>query len=199
MDRHREPPHTSQQILDVAQRLVQTRGFNAFSYADIADVLKITKASLHYHFPTKAALGVRLIERYEDTVCQSLAEIDRMAPDAAAGLRGYADIYARVLSDGRLCLCGMLAAEYGSLPPAMQEALGHYFAANEHWLAGVMESGRTAGALCFDETPGEAARYLIGALIGSMVMALTSGGVGRFVHASQRLFAGFGLRPEGPR
>ena len=57
--------HTSMQILDVAQKLVQTRGFNAFSYADIAKVLGVTTASLHYHFASKADLGVKLIELYE--------------------------------------------------------------------------------------------------------------------------------------
>ena len=58
---------TSQRILDTAERLVQTRGFNGFSYADIATTLGVTKASLHYHFPAKAELGHRLIERYEKT------------------------------------------------------------------------------------------------------------------------------------
>jgi TetR/AcrR family transcriptional repressor of nem operon len=38
------PQRTSDQVLDVAERLVQTRGFNGFSYA-------VRTASLHYHFP----------------------------------------------------------------------------------------------------------------------------------------------------
>ena len=44
-------------MLDAAERLVQVRGFNGFSYADIAAELQITEASLHYHFATKADLG----------------------------------------------------------------------------------------------------------------------------------------------
>ena len=59
MDQKTEAVHTSQQILDIAQRLVQTRGFNAFSYADIANELNVSKASLHYHFTSKAKLGVK--------------------------------------------------------------------------------------------------------------------------------------------
>ncbi len=58
MDQKSDTIHTSQQILDIAQRLVQTRGFNDFSYADIASALNISKASLHYHFASKAKLGV---------------------------------------------------------------------------------------------------------------------------------------------
>ena len=53
-------------ILDVAERLVQVRGFNGFSYADIAAELQITKAALHYHFAGKADLGETLIARYAD-------------------------------------------------------------------------------------------------------------------------------------
>ena len=49
---------TATRILDVAEGLVQARGFNGFSYADVASQeVGITKAALHYHFPGKADLG----------------------------------------------------------------------------------------------------------------------------------------------
>ena len=78
---------TSGRILDVAERLVQTRGFNAFSYADIAAALNITKASLHYHFPTKAILGERLVERYRNHSWRRLAKSMKSmsAPRPACG------------------------------------------------------------------------------------------------------------------
>ena len=72
---------TAQRILDIASRLVQTRGFNGFSYADVAAELQVTKASLHYHFPTKTELGRRLIERYERNFVDALEGIDRAAGD----------------------------------------------------------------------------------------------------------------------
>jgi TetR/AcrR family transcriptional repressor of nem operon len=57
------PASTAERTLDVAERLLQVRGFNGFSYADIAAELGVTKASLHYHFPSKAELGDALIAR----------------------------------------------------------------------------------------------------------------------------------------
>ena len=51
------PADTATQILDVAERLVQVRGFNGFSYADVATELTINKAALHYHFPVKQNWG----------------------------------------------------------------------------------------------------------------------------------------------
>src|SRR5438309_11042421 len=88
---------TASRILDIAERLVQSRGFNGFSYADVASELKISKASLHYHFPGKAELGEALIGRYAARFADALREIDRRGGDAPAKLDAYAAIYAEVL------------------------------------------------------------------------------------------------------
>ena len=68
---------TATRILDVAERLVQVRGFNAFSYADVAAELQITKAALHYHFASKADLGSALVARYTGDFIDALEGIDR--------------------------------------------------------------------------------------------------------------------------
>src|SRR5207248_5636263 len=93
---------TAQRILDVAERLVQTQGFNGFSYADISAELGITKASLHYHFATKAALGSALITRYCAEFRHALEGIDISAADAREKLRRYAGLYAEVLRQHRM-------------------------------------------------------------------------------------------------
>src|SRR3978361_152784 len=102
------PPGTAERALDVAERLVQVRGFNGFSYADVARELAITKASLHYHFPSKADLGTALIDRYAARFAAALQEIDRELLRPPAKLRAYVDIYGDVLMGGRMCLCGIL-------------------------------------------------------------------------------------------
>ena len=83
----RKESHTSERILDIAERLVQTRGFNNFSYADIASELGITTASLHYHFPGKAELGQALITRYAERFSQALDQIEQHQPNARASSR----------------------------------------------------------------------------------------------------------------
>lgn len=193
MDQEPDPTHTSQQILDIAQRLVQTRGFNAFSYADIAAALAMTKASLHYHFASKERLGVSLIVRYQRTFTRILADIDSAAADPGRKLRRYVAIYDEVLADNRMCLCGMLAAESETLPKAMNDALREFFAVNETWLANVLDQGRTSGALTFNGTSAEAAQYIVASLEGAMMMARSEGGKARFEAATNRLLAGFGL------
>jgi TetR/AcrR family transcriptional repressor of nem operon len=180
---------TSHRILDVAERLVQTRGFNGFSYADIASALTVTKASLHYHFPTKAELGKQLIERYEKTFLEALGEIERTGTDARDKLRRYARIYADVLRANRMCLCGMLAAEYATLPKPMREEMRHFFDENERWLVAVLEQGRAAGHLRFSGAALDVARAIVGSLEGAMMIARSYGEVARFQVVADRLLA----------
>ena len=181
---------TAQRVLDIAARLVQTRGFNGFSYADIAAELDVTKATLHYHFPTKAELGRALIARYGHDFAALLAEIDGNAESGEhAKLQLYVKIYADVLGQDRMCMCGMLAAEYATLPEAMQRELQRYFDINEGWLARVLDRGRRRRELSFSGSPLDQGRLLVGALEGAMMLARSYADASRFRSATDRLLA----------
>ena len=186
---------TATRILDSAETLVQVRGFNGFSYADVAGELSLTTASLHYHFPGKAELGRALIVRYAERFKAALAEIDERGEDAPAKLRAYARLYADVLRDERMCLCGMLAAEYQTLPEPMRDAVIGFFDENETWVERVLAGGREEGTVAFEGPPREAARLIVSALEGAMLVARPYGGVDRFETAADRLLSAFAEAP----
>ena len=179
----------AQKILDVAEELAQTRGYNGFSYADIAARLGVTKASLHYHFQSKADLGCALIERYHAVFNAALDAIDQQCADPAEKLRRYIALYDAVMRNDRICLCGMLAAEYATLPAPMQKRLTSFFDANERWLTAVLEGGRRAGSFSIAEEPGERARAVLGALEGAMLVARSYRDPGRFRAAADYVLA----------
>ena len=178
----------------MAERLAQTRGYNGFSYADIAIQLGVTKASLHYHFPSKAELGRALIERYHVHFGKALAAIDRQTKDLQEKLKRYVGLYNSVLSNERMCLCGMLAAEYATLPSPMQRGLTSFFDANERWLTTVLEDGLRARAFQFREPANERARVVLGALEGAMLVARSYGNPQRFEMAAASVMADLGVR-----
>jgi len=180
---------TASRVLDVAERLVQVRGFNGFSYADIAAELRITKASLHYHFATKADLGEALIARYATRFFGALDAYDGDGTSAPAKLSAYAKLYADVLSQQRMCLCGMLAAEYPTLPAPMQSAVLEFFDRNEAWLQAVLEQGRNEGSLEFTGPARDTARMIISGLEGAMLVTRPYGDAGRFQVAADSLLA----------
>ena len=184
---------TAERILDVAEALVQSRGFNGFSYADVAESLAISKAALHYHFPGKAELGEALIARYASRFGDALVAVDRDEPDGPAKLRAYARLYADVFQDDRMCLCGMLAADYATLPDPMRERVVRFFDDNERWLARVLEAGRSDGTLRFHGSSRSVARTLVGGLEGAMLVARPYGDIRRFRAAAALLIDGLAV------
>jgi len=187
------PTGTAQRILDVAERLVQRRGYNGFSYADVADELGITKASLHYHFASKAELGEALIERYSARFMDALQALDAAPSQPSAKLEAYAALYADVLREQRMCLCGMLAAEYQTLPPAMRAGVLRFLDDNTSWLADVLSDGRTQGTLSFDGAPVDAARAVLAGLQGAMLVARPYSDLTRFQAVAAQTLAGLRL------
>jgi len=104
-------------------------------------------------------------------------------------LAAYAELYAGVLRDERMCLCGMLAADYATLPSAMRDAVVRFFDLNENWLGRVLEAGRDQGTVQFNGSAHNEARLIIGALEGAMLVARPYGDPERFEAAARRLLA----------
>lgn len=189
MNPTRSGSSTASRILDVSERLLQERGFNGFSYADVAAELSITKASLHYHFASKAELGEALVDRYTTRFMSALDAIEADSPTAPERLQAYADLYTAVLRRERLCLCGMLAAEFTTLPQNLQDAVVAFFDQNEAWLTRVLARGLEAQELQFSGAPSESARLILGALEGSMLVSRPSGNVEGFRAMAGRLIS----------
>ncbi len=187
--REKKERPTAEKILDIAERLLQTRGFGNFSYADIASELGITKASLHYHYPGKAELGQALITRYAERFAQALRQIDHDLPDGRAKLEAYAGLYADVLQGKRMCMCGILAAEYQTLPIPMQSAVIRFFDDNQTWLEHVLTEGREDKTLAFSADTDEVAQSILSTLEGAMLVARPYGDLTRFDAAAHQLLA----------
>ena len=166
-----EDRSTAEAILDVAQQLVQTRGYNAFSYKDIAVALGIRTASIHYHFPTKTDLGTKVAARYRDRFIGALKKLDDTEPDAMRRLDGFAGLFQSTLEVGnRLCLCGMMSAEIATLPDPVAAEVERFFRDVEAWLTAVLEAGRRAKLVSFIGSPADQAHILLATLEGAMIV-----------------------------
>jgi TetR/AcrR family transcriptional repressor of nem operon len=180
---------TAERILDIAERLVQMRGFSNFSYADIATELGMTTASLHYHYRGKAELGYALITRYTERFTDALGRIDQDLPDAREKLEAYARLYADVLQGKRMCMCGILAAEYETLPAPMRTAVIHFFDENQKWLADLLTQGHEERTLSFTGSADDVAQSILSTLEGAMLVARPYGDLAKFNATTDRLLA----------
>jgi TetR/AcrR family transcriptional repressor of nem operon len=191
---------TSDRILDFAEQLLMTRGYNKFSYADIAAEFSISRASIHYYFPSKSDLGREVIARYRRRTSQRLAEISRQLPSYHERMDSYVEIFVELLRDGYLmCPGGMLAVEFVTLPEVIQKEVRDFFREHERWLQLVLkaaEEAREVPPSITMERRKDVARYLLAGLEGGLMMAR--------LHADEELFRGvvdhllspLGLRPQ---
>lgn len=180
---------TGEQILDAAERRVQVVGFNGISYADIAREIGVTNATIHYHFPAKVDLGVRLVERYSERFFAAVSEIDAKSPATRERLNAYVELYQGVLAADRLCLCGIMASESETLAPPIRMELMKFFRRNEEWLGGQLEAGRMAGEIHFSGAPDAVAIAVIGALEGAMLVARVHDGLQSFQRSTRIILA----------
>ncbi len=71
------------EILDAAQRLVYTKGYEQMTIQDILDDLQISKGAFYHYFDSKQALLEAIIERMQEEVEQLLIPIAQDAHMAA--------------------------------------------------------------------------------------------------------------------
>jgi AcrR family transcriptional regulator len=81
-------------FLDVAQRLVQTKGYAAMSIQDVLDELDASKGAFYHYFDSKQALLEGVVERFSDGALAALAPLIN-DPDLPA-LRKLEGIFAGV-------------------------------------------------------------------------------------------------------
>jgi TetR/AcrR family transcriptional regulator, transcriptional repressor for nem operon len=184
-------------ILDAAQQLVQTRGYNAFSYADIAAQVGIRKASIHYHFPSKSSLGREVIVRYRTRFRQSLSLIKEKSDTAFDALKNYVGLYHAVMQvKHHMCLCGMLAAEMETLPQAMKEELQGFFAENVVWLTAVLEEGLRTKTVTYTGSAEAEAQSLVAGLEGAMLVSRSYANSVWFETATQQMLVRLQASPS---
>ncbi len=172
-------------LLDHAQQLAQTVGYNAFSFRHLAKRMRIKTASVHYHFPTKADLGREMMARYREQFIGRLVKIDAAVKEPRRKLEAFAALFQRALAADRLCLCGTLATEFATLPRVVQREVRRTFEESEAWLARVLDEGRRAKALSFAGPAARTARTLFSALEGAMIAARTFGDPRRLAEAAR--------------
>ncbi len=166
---------TAAKILTVAQDLLQRKGFNGFSYRDLAAEIGIKTSSIHYHFPTKDDLALNLVRNYRQIFQIELQKISAQDEVPAQQLADYVRLYGQNIEQAnKFCLCGMLAAEISALSPEVKQEIQLFFRDNEAWLKQLIERGKQQGEFNSNHSSQLLANQLIATLEGAMLVARTS-------------------------
>lgn len=177
-------------ILQHAEFLVRTRGYSDFSFADLAEGAQIRKASVHHYFPTKADLGVALINDYLDRFRGDLERIDAEQSTVKDKLVAYANLFAGALNDSMLPLCGALSAGSSALPDRMRPLVAAFFELHLEWLQRVIRNGISAGEVRAGKSPDKSALLLLSSLEGGSLIAWALGNNTSLLHGFEEALEG---------
>ncbi|MER8962199.1 TetR/AcrR family transcriptional regulator [Mesorhizobium sp. M0701] len=168
---------TSDDILVCARSLIVAGGYNGFSYADIADVVGIRKASIHHHFPSKVDLVRTLVARYREETEAGMANVELHESDPLEQLRIYAGYWEACISNASapFCICALLASELPVLPEEVSLEVRAHFRSLSGWLTSVMERGVRHGQFRLMSTPRAEAEAFMATVHGAMLSARAYG------------------------
>ena len=181
---------TKAALLEFAETAARTQGFDGFSYADLAEAVGIRKASIHYHFPTKAILSAALMDRYHANI-EGLCDKITVKHDTGGGrLLGLIELYHMALGGGKtLCLCVSLTASRNSLSEEVVVKINAFRAMMVAWLTDVFALGQSDGTITGVTTPAHEARATLALLEGAHLAARAEEDVAVFDGAVETLKA----------
>ncbi|MBC3269046.1 TetR/AcrR family transcriptional regulator [Pseudomonas sp. SWRI81] len=158
---------TRSDLLSSAEILLRTKGYAAFSYADLATEIGIKKASIHHHFPTKEGMAIAIVESYLFRFRNQLEQINTDNAGVIERLKAFAHMFAQSSTSGMLPLCGALAAELLALPESLQALTRDFFQIHLEWLQANIALGQSLGELKAEHSASLIARLILNSLEGN--------------------------------
>ena len=168
---------TKSELLNAGLILLQTKGYGAFTFQDLADQLKIKRESIHYHYPTKEALGIKIakhamkgFQHWIDALDKKLSPIKR--------LEAYFALFVVVSNDGtRICPCSALLADWGILSPKLRAATSKLVNMHKCWMRDNLVLGRRAGVIKTTESVDNQVQFIFASMVGGIQSTRAEGDI----------------------
>lgn len=128
-------------IIEAANRLFYTKGYNQASFADVAFAVGITKGNLHYHFKSKDELLQAIINYRMGFISEHLQQWDQQFPDAKDRLKRFVQMLLNEEHDivRYGCPMGSLNVELGKCQLSLQAKAREMFDLYQDWLEKVFK------------------------------------------------------------
>ena len=131
---------TRSEIISIANQLILSVGYNAFSYADISKKLNIKNAAIHYYFPAKGDLGVEVIRRNLTAFQEKTESWKKLG--CRSQLKKYITMHDSFIKNQWICIVGSLSPSFDTLPENMQRELQKLINTIIDWLSDLLSRGK---------------------------------------------------------
>lgn len=144
---------TREEIIRIGTSLIKSHGYNAFSYADIAEKLQIRNAAIHYHFRGKEDL---LSEVIDQCIVQYQAlhqHLIQTGATATYSIEQFIDRYSVLVESHSICIIGSIASDYNTLPETVKEQVTILVNLVLKMVEQTLSAGKKSGEFQFPESP----------------------------------------------
>ena len=155
-------------ILDVAEQLIRTKGYERMSIQDVQDELGVSRGAIYHYFSSKAALLEAVVERMVEAIMAVLAPIAE-DPEllATAKLQGVFTAAGRWKAERRDLMVALLEAWYSDHNAIVREHLRRVAMERlEPLIAAIVRQGTSEGS--FSATSPE---HTAGILVALLVVS----------------------------
>jgi AcrR family transcriptional regulator len=111
---------TRDEILEAAAQIFRQKGYHAASMQEIADAVKLQKASLYHHVNSKQDILLALLDRALDLLIEGMEKVLAMDLAPEEKLRQAMLVYLQIMLEER-DLSSVLLLEYRSLEPEYRQ------------------------------------------------------------------------------
>ncbi len=131
---------TGKKIVQKAQQLLQERGYQYFSFQDLADAMGIRKASVHYYFRSKEDLAESMIIDYRTRLEKWAQALEAKELKPQDKLRAYFEVFLDLSRSGKsVCPGGSLLLDWNNFSKPIQSQLQGLLAQHHKWLQTLLE------------------------------------------------------------
>lgn len=158
------PDTTRAELLLAAALEIAERGYSGASFSSVAARLGLTKGAFAYHFPTKRALAIALMDEFGAAFNQALelARQDYPGDDLHTALHALRAIERKADSDPIVAAAFILMLDPQPPVDEIHEKFGWWVSTFEGFLSNAAESGQVALPVPLVD----AAEFLVIALLG---------------------------------
>jgi TetR/AcrR family transcriptional regulator, transcriptional repressor for nem operon len=164
---------TKETIIKMGDELIRKKGFNAFSYHNIAQPLGIKNAAVHYYFPTKTDLLASVIQYHIQKFFEFKKNVENL--NELQKVEKFLEIYVDAREQSGVCFVGAMATDWGTVDDAVQPYMQQMANDIINWLTNTLQIGFDIGTLHFAEIPRTKALLIITNMMAATQLARITG------------------------
>lgn len=143
---------TKEEIVRIGTELIKSHGYNAFSYADIAEKLQVRNAAIHYHFRGKEDLLSEIIDQYIEQYKMLEQHLQHSGASPTYAIEKFVERYSCLVDCCSICIIGSIASDYNTLPDSVREKVAQLVTMVLKMVEQTLNSGKRTGEFKFKES-----------------------------------------------